>query len=187
MKRIVLMTVAFVFALTCVTANAGLLDIVKGGKAVTVTMKDIGQEKYAGGPYDPTKDKKYEYKKYNDAAWDPMSEGACRLSMSLEFASKVLQDPAAKKEDLEAALKAAGYAATEAPKMVNGIANFIQGITSDPTKAIMLKDVKGVGENMKTIVEKAPKVVEGLSKRVKETAGGAAAPASGSEEKPKTE
>jgi len=128
MKKSILVLIAIFVVATCVCAFAGLMDLakgaVKGAETKTLTLKDIGLEKYVGGPFDPAKDKKFEWKKWNDATWDPMAESSAKLALSFEFANKVLDSKDAKQDDVAAATKALSVVPVEGPKLVTSITKF---------------------------------------------------------------
>lgn len=181
MRKIGILTLVLLFAMSS-AAMAGLMDKAVGaakGAAKAAAAKDVeltlsganaDLKSYEGGPYDPGK---ATYKTFGDADWDKLAEGAAKSAMVVTFADKVLAAADAKDEDLQAAVKALEPVAGEATKIASGITGFIGKVKSDPSKLAMLTEAKAVGDNIKTVTDKAPNVLKGLKDKIAAKAGAA--------------
>jgi hypothetical protein len=174
MKKTIIIALALVFALSAGAWAFGIGDVAKAAKNVASAKDnelklsgiDAGLAKYEGTPMDPSKAKKYTYKTFGDPSWDKLAESSAKTAMCLDFAEKVINTPDAKKEDLEAAQKALEPLAKNVPVLVTSLTQFVTGVASDASKAVMLKEAKSVADNMKLIAEKAPKLLDTMKTKI---------------------
>ncbi len=178
MKKALVLSCVLVLALAGTAMAFGVGDIAKAAKNVASAKSNdlmlggasADLKKYEGTPYDPGKKT---YKTFGDATWDTLATSSSKTAMIVEFADKVLADANAKKEDVDAAIKALEPLAGEAPKLVKSLVDFVTGVASDTSKAVMLAEAKSVKDNLTSIAEKAPKVLAALKDKAKGMAGAA--------------
>ena len=172
-RKILVLALILVFATATAALAFGLNDIKKAAKGMTakeieLKLSDASGDlkSYEGGDFDPVKGaKKYTYKEYDHAQWDSISKTAATSCMVLDFSDAVLKSDKATQGDVMAAVKALEPLATGCAKLVSDVTGFIGSVTNDPTKALMLKDAKGVMDNVKAAGAKVPDVLKGLKEK----------------------
>ncbi|MCL4233872.1 MAG: hypothetical protein KJ042_05095 [Deltaproteobacteria bacterium] len=178
MKKALVLSCVLVLALAGSAMAFGVGDIAKAAKNVASAKNNdlllggasADLKKYEGTPYDPGKKS---YKTFGDATWDALAASSSKTAMVVEFSDKVLADANAKKEDVDAAIKALEPLSAEAPKLVKSLVDFVTSVASDTSKAVMLAEAKSVKDNLTSIAEKAPKVLAALKEKATGMAGAA--------------
>ncbi len=173
MRKILVLALILVFATATAALAFGLGDIKKAAKGMTakeieLKLSDASGDlkSYEGGDFDPVKgDKKYSYKEYGDAQWDGIAKTAATSCMILDFSDGVLKSDKATQDDVAAAAKALEPMAAGCAKLVSDVTGFIGSVKSDPSKAMMLKEAKGVLDNIKAASKTAPDVLKGLKEK----------------------
>jgi hypothetical protein len=170
MKKSIILALVIVFALS-VVAFAGPLDkmkdaakAAKGGDKKELKLSDLDASlaSYEATPFKMTK----AYVVYGDAKWDGIALKSAKAALAVDFAEAVTKVADAKDEDLKAAQKALG-SAKDAATIVTDATAFMGTIKTDPTKAVMLKDIGTVVDNAKTVADKAPKLLSTIEEKLK--------------------
>lgn len=174
MRKILCLSIIIV-AFTVANSYAGfgsLLKAVKGGDKHELTLSAVNPAwaKYEGTEFDPVKDEPeaYKYTTYGDPEWDTLVKSCSEVTLTVAFAEKISASPNATAEDVALASTSLQPLITKIPELVTSAVAFGQGVVGDPTKAVMLKDVKKVTSSVKSIKDKLGGLTTALKAKTKE-------------------